>query len=78
MKVPFTGGCVCGAIRYECSAEPIVMFNCGDCSSGDRRWSVIPGARCQHLLLKWNLRRPRPDAGGRPRREIAFSGVNCP
>jgi len=24
----FGGGCACGAIRYECSAEPIVMFNC--------------------------------------------------
>ncbi|WP_438822955.1 GFA family protein [Nostoc favosum] len=28
MKVPFTGGCLCGTIRYECSAEPIVMGNC--------------------------------------------------
>ena len=25
---PFTGGCVCGAIRYECTAEPIAMLNC--------------------------------------------------
>jgi hypothetical protein len=24
----FTGGCACGAIRYEVNAEPIVMFNC--------------------------------------------------
>jgi hypothetical protein len=24
----FSGGCECGAIRYECSAENIVMFNC--------------------------------------------------
>lgn len=23
-----TGGCACSAIRYEVSAEPIVMFNC--------------------------------------------------
>ncbi|WP_409878663.1 GFA family protein [Dendronalium sp. ChiSLP03b] len=22
------GGCMCGAIRYECSAEPIAMGNC--------------------------------------------------
>ena len=28
MKLPFTGGCACGAIRYEINAEPIVMFNC--------------------------------------------------
>jgi hypothetical protein len=28
MKVPFTGGCLCGTIRYECSVEPIVMGNC--------------------------------------------------
>ncbi|MFO1498676.1 MAG: GFA family protein [Verrucomicrobiota bacterium] len=26
--IPFTGGCVCGAIRYECSAEPILTFKC--------------------------------------------------
>ncbi len=24
----FTGGCACGAIRYECSAEPVFSFNC--------------------------------------------------
>jgi len=28
MKIPFTGGCVCGAVRYECTAEPIMMFKC--------------------------------------------------
>jgi hypothetical protein len=28
MKTPFTGGCMCGAIHYECSAEPIVSANC--------------------------------------------------
>ena|SRR5688572_29325609 len=28
MKLPFTGGCACGAIRYECSAEPREMFQC--------------------------------------------------
>lgn len=28
MLVPFTGGCACGAIRYECSAEPMASLNC--------------------------------------------------
>jgi hypothetical protein len=33
MKLPFTGGCACGAIRYEFSAEPIMMgkCHCRDC-----------------------------------------------
>ena len=28
MAAPFTGGCACGAVRYECSAEPLMMGNC--------------------------------------------------
>ena len=28
MQVPFAGGCACGAVRYECSAEPLLGFNC--------------------------------------------------
>lgn len=28
MAIPFTGGCRCGAIRYECSAEPVMAGNC--------------------------------------------------
>ena len=28
MATPFTGGCRCGAIRYECSAEPVMAGNC--------------------------------------------------
>jgi hypothetical protein len=35
MSKPYTGGCACGAIRYEISAEPLVM---GDCQCRD----------CQH------------------------------
>jgi hypothetical protein len=33
MKIPFAGGCSCGAIRYEVTAEPIMMFkcHCSDC-----------------------------------------------
>jgi hypothetical protein len=28
MTVRFTGGCMCGAVRYECAADPIAMGNC--------------------------------------------------
>ncbi|MCY1079340.1 GFA family protein [Archangium lansingense] len=28
MPVPFTGGCACGAIRYESSAAPLAVLNC--------------------------------------------------
>lgn len=33
MKIPFTGGCMCTAVRYECSAEPVSMgiCHCRDC-----------------------------------------------
>jgi hypothetical protein len=28
MTEPFTGGCACGAVRYEITAEPLVMLDC--------------------------------------------------
>ena len=28
MEILLTGGCMCGVVRYECSAEPIVTANC--------------------------------------------------
>ena len=27
-KLPITGGCACGAVRYVVSAEPVLMLNC--------------------------------------------------
>ena len=28
MTVSITGGCLCGAVRYECNAEPMMTGNC--------------------------------------------------
>src|ERR1041384_4347835 len=28
MTTPFSGGCACGAIRYESTAKPILMLHC--------------------------------------------------
>ena len=28
MNIPFTGGCACGAIRYECTAKPVMTLKC--------------------------------------------------
>ncbi len=28
MKLPITGGCYCGAVRYESTAEPLIMVKC--------------------------------------------------
>jgi hypothetical protein len=28
VTIPFTGGCACGAVRYECGAEPVMALNC--------------------------------------------------
>jgi len=44
MTAPFTGGCMCRAVRYECSVEPFATGNCHcrDCqqSSGS---AFVPG-----------------------------------
>ena len=28
MALQFTGGCACGALRYECNVDPLFMGNC--------------------------------------------------
>ncbi|HVQ20992.1 MAG TPA: GFA family protein [Terrimicrobiaceae bacterium] len=46
MKIPFTGGCACGAIRYECTAEPLEMFqcHCRDCQRAS-------GGACSYVVI---------------------------
>jgi hypothetical protein len=50
VTTPFSGGCACGEIRYECTAEPMMMLNCHcrDCqqSSGGpfSSFVVVPTA----------------------------------
>ena len=50
MSDAYTGGCACGAVRYECSAEPFLAVNCHcrDCqrASGTAYTSglLVPGA----------------------------------
>jgi hypothetical protein len=28
MTQKLSGGCACGAIHYDCNADPVIMFNC--------------------------------------------------
>lgn len=45
MTIPFSGGCLCGAVRYQCSAEPVVA---GHCQCEPCRRSSGTG-HCSHL-----------------------------
>jgi hypothetical protein len=60
MNIPFFGGCVCGAVRYECSAKPVAMFkcHCRDCQrvSGGPYSAVILMLAPDFRLTKGQLR----------------------
>src|SRR5262245_23711384 len=60
MKIPFTGGCACGAIRYESTTEPMEMFHCHcrDCqqSSGGPFSSFVIVPAEAFKLLQGSLR----------------------
>jgi len=55
-----TGGCACGAIRYECNAEPVLILNCHcrDCqrSSGSPFSSFIVVASEAFKIVKGSPR----------------------
>jgi hypothetical protein len=44
--MPITGGCLCGAIRYACDAEPLGAYlcHCTDCQP--QPWVSRVRARC--------------------------------
>ncbi len=60
MNIPFSGGCVCGAVRYECSAKPVAMFkcHCRDCQrvSGGPYSAVVLMLAPDFRLTKGQLR----------------------
>src|SRR5262245_46807940 len=66
MKIPITGGCACGAIRYESTAEPLLMLHCHcrDCQRSSRgpfsSFVVVPAASIKLLHVFPNF----PDSLG--------------
>ena len=60
MKTPFTGGCACGAVRYESTAAPVLMLqcHCRDCqrSSGGPFSSYVVVPKAAFKLLQGELR----------------------
>ena len=47
MEFRFTGGCLCGAVRYECTGKPVAA---GHCHCIDCRKSSGTG-HCSHLMV---------------------------
>jgi len=74
VTTPFGGGCACGAIRYEGTAEPLVMLNCHcrDCqqSSGGpfSSFVVLPANafKCVQGTLRFHA--SPSEMGGQTRR----------
>lgn len=46
MNLPFSGGCLCGGIRYQCYARPLRMHNC-HCRDCQR----VSGGPCLPVLV---------------------------
>lgn len=74
ITTPFFGGCACGAIRYESTAEPVLMIHCHcrDCqrSSGGPFSSLVIAPTEAFRLVQGTLRyhASPSEAGGRTRR----------
>lgn len=74
IPTPFTGGCACGAVRYQSTAEPVVMLHCHcrDCqrSSGGPYASFVVVPREAFQITQGELRYhgSPSEAGGQTRR----------
>lgn len=72
--MPIAGGCSCGAVRYECTAEPILMFkcHCRDCQhvSGSAYMPVVYVQKADFKVTKGSIRRHETQSarGGTNRR----------
>src|SRR5216110_1572714 len=79
ITTPFSGGCACGAIRYESTAEPVLMLHCHcrDCqrASGGPFSSYVIVATEVFKLLQGTPRLPPPPSsmGGMTRRGFCAS-----
>ena len=66
MTQPLHGGCACGAVRYEASADPVLMLNCHcrDCQQASgaayAATAVLP---VQAVRLTGDVRYYRRDGG---------------
>ncbi len=77
-SAPFTGGCACGAVRYEIVGEPAIMFHCQcrqcqrDSGAGHGSHIAFQGARVTVTgkASEWGL---AGDRGNRKTR--GFCGV---
>src|SRR2546428_526017 len=74
MTAPLTGGCTCGAVRYECTAEPVMAFNC-HCRDCQR---ATGGAYVPAVVVPRNALRVTGEVkdfgvrgGGRDRRSVS-------
>jgi hypothetical protein len=77
--VTFTGGCACGAIRYEAKGDPVVMFacHCADCQrasgGGPSHEVIMPTAGFSLLKGNPQVYWVKADSGNRLGR--SFCGI---
>src|SRR4030095_15494059 len=80
ITTPFSGGCACGAIRYESTTEPMMMLHCHcrDCqqSSGGPFSSFVIVPKEAFGLIQGSLRfhDSASEAGGKTHRGFCPQG----